>query len=103
MSAPSMQSPVPSQTPKAYPAAISSGSPGMKAMTICSTIIPTKAMRPQMPCVFTQARNFSGSSIKRSSGPRTLLWKKWVLTTKLSLWGAQQHATMPKSTSMVWL
>ena len=40
-------------------------------MITCNAIMPTKAIRPQMPCVSTQSRNFCGSSINLSSGRPT--------------------------------
>ena len=58
---PSIQSSVPSTKPKAYPAAISRGSPGMTATKTCSTTMPRNASRPQIPWASTQARNCSGS------------------------------------------
>ncbi len=62
---------VPSQKPNAYPAPISSGSPGMSAKMTCNAIIPMKANRPRNPWPSTQRRNCSGSDTNFSMGRPT--------------------------------
>ena len=62
---------VPSMAPNAYPAASSKGSPGIKAIIICKTIIPMKAILEIKPLDSTQFLKASGSEIYFTSGRPT--------------------------------
>ena len=72
---------VPSTAPKAYPAPISRGSPGIMATIIWKITMPMKASRPQMPCSSTHRRNFSGSETKRIIGRPTNQHSSPIKTT----------------------
>ncbi len=71
MAASAMDRIIPSTTPKAYPAAISKGSPGMAAITTWKMTIPAKISRARQPFASTQTRNAAGSEMKLTMGVPT--------------------------------
>ena len=52
---------VPRITPKAYPAPISKGPPGITARSTCRMFIPIKPRTPHIPLSLTQTRNCLGA------------------------------------------
>ena len=59
---------VPRITPKAYPAPISKGPPGITARSTCRMFIPIKPRTPHIPLSLTQTRNCLGSDTKWTRG-----------------------------------